>query len=276
MNANLKALIKTCQQLGFDYKLYHDTQNVVEVSIKNNSYLFVNWSTPLISNSLGRLCGDKYYFYTFFYECVNMPRTQSFLNPNCDYKYQHYCREKDLNEILATIGETFVYPLIVKRNRGSLGRNVFKVTNLSELVEAIAKIFDVNNKEFDYVALVQDYLHIKQEYRVIFVNGQLSFAYEKNIDEAKFQGNLSPLHWEGAKAILIEDEGFLEQVKQFCAPIFSKLMICFCGLDIAIDNNNQWWLIEANASPGFDHIIAHAGEDIVIKMYETMLDFLSQ
>lgn len=276
MNANLKALIKACQQLGFDYKLYHDTQNIVEVSIKNNSYLFVNWSTPLNSNSFDWLCRDKDYFYTVFNENISMPRTQAFLTPDCPEKYKQYLTQKDLWEILAVIGETFTYPLIVKKNRGSLGKNVFKVNNESELVEAIAKIFDVNNKEFDYIALAQDYLHIKKEYRVVFVNGQLSFAYEKNTDSAQFLGNISPLHWDGAKAILVEDQLLANQIKQFCAPIFTKMAIPFCGLDIAIDDQNKWWLIEANSSPGFDYIIANAGETPVIRMYETMLKFLSQ
>ncbi|MBC6420633.1 MAG: hypothetical protein GDA43_00905 [Hormoscilla sp. SP5CHS1] len=52
-------------------------------------------------------------------------------------------------------------------------------------------------------------------------------------------------------------------------------MIGFCGLDIAIDENSQWWLIEANSSPAFAHIVADGGEDKVIEMYEGILTLLS-
>ncbi len=165
--------------------------------------------------------------------------------------------------------------MIVKKNSGTTGTNVFKVNSKSELNEAIKAIFNINSKDFDQIAIAQDYLRIRTEHRAVYVNGELSFAYEKSIRGAKFQGNLSPLHWEGAKAILIEDGTLLAQIKQFCAPIFVKKMILFCGLDIAIDENNQWWLIEANSSPAFAHIVADGGEDKVIEMYEGILTLLS-
>ncbi len=43
MNTNLKALIKACQRMGVDYKVYHKSQNIVEVLGNHNSYLFINF-----------------------------------------------------------------------------------------------------------------------------------------------------------------------------------------------------------------------------------------
>ena len=275
MNTNLKALIKACQRRGLNYKIYHDSQNMVDVLYKQNSYLFINWKTPLNSESVARLCLDKDYFYTLYKDVIKMPRTKGFMKPDGNDKYAQYRKEKDPDQTLEAIEEAFPYPLILKKNRGSWGTNVFKVNNKSELAEAIKTIFNLKSKDFDYVALGQEYLRIKTECRAVYVNGELSFAYEKSISGAEFRGNLSPLHWEGAKAILIEDGTLLAQIKHFCAPIFAKKMIPFCGLDIAIDEDNQWWLIEANASPGFDRIIADGGEDKVIEMYEGILTFLS-
>lgn len=80
--------------------------------------------------------------------------------------------------------------MIVKRNSGTTGNNVFKVNSKSELKEAIETISNVNSKDFDRIAIAQDYLRIRTEYRAVYVNGELSFAYEKSIRGAKFQGNL--------------------------------------------------------------------------------------
>ncbi|MBC6479053.1 MAG: alpha-L-glutamate ligase [Hormoscilla sp. GM7CHS1pb] len=275
MNTNLKVLIKACQRMGVDYKIYHKDRNMVEVLGKNNSYLFINFTTPLHSHGVARLCEDKDYFYSFFKDVINMPRGRAFVNPHADPKYFQGQKEKTIAEILTSISKEFQYPLIVKRNSGTTGNNVFKVNSKSELKEAIEAIFNINSKDFDRIAIAQEYLRIRTEYRAVYVNGELSFAYEKSIRGAKFQGNLSPLHWEGAKALLIEDGRLLAQIKQFCAPIFVKKMIPFCGLDIAIDKNSQWWLIEANSSPAFAHIVADGGEDKVIEMYEGILTLLS-
>ncbi|MGK7903599.1 MAG: RimK family alpha-L-glutamate ligase [Hormoscilla sp.] len=275
MNTNLKALIKACKKMGVDYKIYHRYRTMVEVLGNERSYLFINWTTPLNSEAVAQLCKDKDYFYTFFKDVINMPRGQAFVNPHAAPKYIQEQKEKTLEEILTSIEKEFQYPLIVKRNSGTTGNNVFKVNRRSELHEAIETIFNIHSKDFDRVAIAQEYLHIKAEYRAVYVNGKLSLAYEKSIRGANFQGNLSPLHWEGAKAILIEDERLLAQIDKFCALIFAKKMIPFCGLDLAIDENKQWWLIEANSSPAFAHIVADGGEHKVIEMYEQMLTFLS-
>ena len=275
MNSNISALIKACDKTGCEYKIHHSGKRLIEVFIEKRSHLFVNTATPLNSHSVSNFCIDKDYFYTFLQDVINMPRTQSFINPNWKPQYAPPEREKNLQEILDAIEAAFPYPAIVKKNSGATGDSVFKVSDRAEAKAALQTIFDVNNKSYDKIALAQEYLHLKKEYRVVYLNGSLSFAYEKNIDEAVFQGNLSPLHWAGAKAILIEDNTLLAQIHKFCEPMFQKMMIPFCGLDVALDENDNWWLIEANSAPGFSKIVAHGGEHKVIAMYEQMLAFLS-
>ena len=63
---------------------------------------------------------------------------------------------------------------------------------------------------------------------------------------AVFKDNLSPLHWEGAKAKIVTSHDEIEKLKSFCAPIFDKLMIPFCGLDVVKNKAGEYWLIEAN------------------------------
>ncbi|NQY65118.1 MAG: hypothetical protein HRT38_15610 [Alteromonadaceae bacterium] len=66
----------------------------------------------------------------------------------------------------------------------------------------------------------------------------------------------------------------IQKLDDFCSPIFSKLMIPFCGLDVALDNTGEFWLIEANSSPGFDHIIEHEGDNYIVDLYQKILKSL--
>lgn len=275
MNSNLKLLTKACEELGVSYTSHHSSNNLLEIIVKGHPYIFANWSTPLNPQSIGQLCQDKDYFYRFFEGVMRMPKTKAFLNPSCHKRYHSYLKEEDICAIIHSVEESFSYPLITKRNRGSLGINVFKVEDRNELKSSFTEIFNINSKAFDYVGLAQEFIQIEKEYRAVFLNGDLSLCYEKHIEDANFTGNMSPLHWEGAKAIMVNDEALLEEIRLFCAPMFSKLNLVFCGLDVVLDAKGEWSLIEANSSPGFDHIISSNGKSEVLNLYKKILNYLS-
>lgn len=274
MNKNIKALTKACDNLGIPYQSHHKTNNLISVQLEGVPYAFVNWTTPLNSQSVMKLCQDKDYFYSFYKDVIHMPQTISFLNPYSDEKYAHYLDSATIFGIIEQVEAAFSYPLIVKKNRGSWGSNVFKADNRRALEKGLLDVFNVNSSSFDFVGLVQEFINIKIEYRVIFLNGEFRFAYEKSVERAEFKGNLSPLHWEGSQAKFVTDAADKEALIAFCAPLFAKLMIPFCGLDIAQDGQGKLWLIEANSSPGFDHIIKHEGDTLVVQLYEAILGHL--
>ncbi len=275
MNKNIEAIKLACEIEGIPHKVHHATGNLITVKIGENRYLFVNWTTPLNPQSIMQLCQDKDYFYSFYKNVIKMPVTSSFLNPYSTEKYQKYRKRKTVFEIIEAIESGHNYPLIVKRNRGSLGNNVFKVCSRRELEKSIIDIFNMNSASFDYVCLAQEFINIESEFRVLFLNGEYQFSYKKVLDDAQYTGNLSPLHWEGARAELITEAQLIEDLKVFCSSLFSKLLIPFCGLDIAIDKSGQFWLIEANSAPGFDRFIEHGGKNEVVQLYRNMLSILA-
>lgn len=134
----------------------------------------------------------------------------------------------------------------------------------------------MNSSSFDYIALAQEYIDIEKEYRAVFLDGNYQFAYEKIIDNAKFCDNLSPLHREGSRAEFVINKKEIEAIKNLCKPMFQKNMIPFCGIDIAKSKKGEYIVIEANSSPGFDHIIKHEGESEIVKLYENILKKLSR
>lgn len=271
MNRNIEALIAACDRLGLPTQSHHRTGNLISVVVNGRSYPFVNWTTPFNPQSVMKLCQDKDYFYTFYQDVVQMPQTVSFLNPYTDDKYAEYLSSNTIFGIVEQIETAFSYPLIVKKNRGSWGSNVFKVANRRELEKGLLDIFNMSSSRFDYIGLAQAFIDVAVEYRVVFLQGEYQFAYEKIEGDGEFAENLSPLHTEGSKAQYVTDEAIQKGLTNFCAPLFNKLMIPFCGLDIARDKQGELWLIEANSSPGFDHIIKHEGDERVVQLYETML-----
>jgi len=275
MIANIRCLIKACQELDIPFETFHTSKNVVLVAKK---HLFTNWSTPLISHSLARLFIDKDFTYTFcqqiLTDSIQMPFSKAYLTPHIEQDFQPELQFYSTDEIITDISKNFVFPLIVKRNSGTHGEGVYKVSSIDELSQPINNIFNENNKNWDYVALVQTYIEAKAEFRLIVFNNNLELTYLKDISQAKFEDNLSPLHWRDAKATLITEESLLNQFKTFITPLTSKGLLPYAGLDLILDKHNQFWLIEINGSPGFDLFTKNNGDDLIVTLYKKILKFL--
>ena len=276
MNSNIQSLIQACHSLDIRYEILHSDGNLVLVHAGNMPALFSNWTTPVNSQAVARLCEDKEYSYVALSKYMTMPRTIAFLDPQVAEQYQRYVRFNSTGAIVQEIADTFSYPFVLKRNRGSHGSNVFLVNDKQEAADKIETIFDKQSKEYDYVALVQEHITIAQEYRAVMFNGALMFAYLKSTSQAEYTGNLSPLHWSGAKAEQVSDPQMLSKIEQFAKPGLGKLGVRYAGIDIAEDADGQLWCIEINASPGFDKYIRDCGDTNVVALYIRILQWLSE
>ena len=98
--------------------------------------------------------------------------------------------------------------------------------------------------------------------------------YEKDKSDAKFAGNLSPLHWDGAKAKHITDSEIISEIKNFVRPVFEEIQINYAGFDIALDTNGEYWLIEINSSPNFEIFVRDNDRQIVVTMFKDILEIL--
>lgn len=276
MNDNIKALIAACEETQIQYQFFHPSKNLVLVKVNHKNFAFSNWSTPINNQSVSAICRDKSYFYSLFHDCIRMPRTLSFLDPYCKEKYSKYLECKTIYEIIDKIEENFQYPFILKKNQGTWGRNVFQVGHQKQLEQGILTIFNRHLPDSDYICIAQELVSIKNEFRVIFLDGKHQFSYQKKIENAEYSGNLSPLHWEGSKAELVTNSNLIQKISKFCQPMFDRFMISWCGLDIAEDYDGQLWLIEANSAPGFDRFIADEGNGEVVALYKRLLRILGE
>lgn len=271
---NIKLLLQACQNLNIGYEILHSDQNLVKVKLGKN-YYFCNYSTPLVDQSIFKILKDKDYTYSILHKKIITPKTLAFLSPFCDSKYQDYLKFKTIPDIGKEIERIFQFPVIVKRNSGSGGNYVFLCHNLEDIQNALTTIFNIDHKDYDYVAIAQEYILIQREYRAIFLNQKLILLYEKDISQATFTGNLSPLHWQGGQAKYINNPQIISKIETFCQPVFKELNLNYTGLDIAIDKDDQCWLIEANSHPNYDIFTRDNGEDLAVQVFEKMLTFLA-
>ncbi|MEH2415103.1 ATP-grasp domain-containing protein [Nostoc sp.] len=268
---NVSLLLQACENLNISYEIIHPAENLIKIKLNNKPHYFCNYSTPLINQAVAHLIKDKEYTYHVLKEKVKLPRTLGFLSPFCEIEYKLYLKFPTIQDIVLEIKNKFEIPVIVKRNSGARGHNVFLCHNLDEIETALNKIFNINLKNYDYVALAQEIIQIKFEYRAIFLNKELVLLYEKDISDAKFAGNLSPLHWDGAKAKYINDPQILSEIANVAKPVFEELDLDYAGLDIVLDRDNQYWLIEINSNPNFSIFTRDNGNEHVLKVFEKML-----
>ncbi len=268
---NVSLLLKACESLNISYEIIYPAENLIKIKLNNKNHYFCNYSTPLINQALAHLIKDKEYTYNVLNKKVKLPRTIGFLSPFCDTQYKIYLKFSSIKEIILEIKQNFETPVIVKRNSGSSGHNVFLCQNTDEIEAALQEIFNINDKKYDYVAIAQQFIDVKSEYRAVFLNKELVLLYEKDVTNATFIGNLSPLHWDGAKAKYINEPQILSEIANFAKPILEELDLDYGGLDIVLDRDNQYWLIEVNSHPNYTIFTRDNGEEPVLKIFEKML-----
>lgn len=129
--------------------------------------------------------------------------------------------------------ELFMYPLIVKPSKGHHGKNVFLVSNESELHIALEKI--------DEELMVQKYIQIENEYRVMVVQGKAIGVTKKNGDGVAKNASVG---------------GTFESAEREDIAVFAEKVALFqggvvYGVDIAETNDGTLYVIECNRAPEF-------------------------
>lgn len=130
------------------------------------------------------------------------------------------------------------FPLIGKPNRGSRGENVCLIRNLTEAILYIDTFF--SNEKYSHSALLlQSYIKVKKEYRVMILDGLCLGMVEKIVKEGQVVHNAAL----GGQFIAVNDE----EVIGFTLQHTSRKGIL--GADVIRDETGRLFLIEANRAP---------------------------
>jgi len=201
-----------------------------------------------------------------------MPKSASYIDPQGSKAYKEFVEFESYEEIKTDILSSFGVNCILKKNRGSQGRNVFICKTANDIQSAIERIYNKTSRQYDHVLLAQEYVTFKHEFRVLVFNRRILLIYEKDVSNAKFVGNVSPLHWEGAKAVIVKDNELSGRIDTFITPVYEKLDIQYGGFDIGMDDKGYFWLIEINTQPGYNLLVRDNGEEVLIDLYRQILN----
>ncbi|HEY9584412.1 MAG TPA: hypothetical protein VJI33_02435 [Candidatus Paceibacterota bacterium] len=241
-----RLLIEAAKRLGFPYKIFDENGNLVEVETKEGKLLFANYGTPFNTDSFSKIAKDKGFTNLILKEVIKMPKTVSFFDPNYNEGGELKSINNTLENITEEISKNFDFPMVIKPRSLSRGRNFSICNNRDEISAALKKVFE-KNQNYDYVALSQEYIKPKHEYRVVVFKNEIILVYTVKKE--------------------INDETTRKEVEAFIKPIFGVLEVGFAGLDIIEAENGQKYLLEINAEPGFANFVEKNGDEPIIEMY---------
>jgi len=264
-------MIEACKGLKLGYRFASDNEALLIIDIKDNPHMVLNAAIGLNSDAQLKLAADKFYSYQLLNQSVLMPKTLAFVDPMAFPPFNQYVTLRSFRAILNQIEKTFEYPLIVKRNSGSQGHNVFLCRNSGETLKAIRKIYTKKQLEYDHVLLGQQYIQAEREFRVISLYGKVRLIYLKDKSAANFVGNLSPLHWDKAVARRINDQSLRVKIQKLTDKLYRQFPIAYCGLDIIEDKLGKLWLIELNATPQFREFVRSNKSIWVVNIFKQAL-----
>jgi len=130
------------------------------------------------------------------------------------------------------------FPLIGKPNRGSRGENVCLLKNLAEAILYIDRFFS-HEKYARSALLLQSYIEVEKEYRVMVLDGGCLGMVEKIAAAGQIARNAA----RGGQFIAARDE----EVEAFTLRNTSRKGIL--GADVIRDTDGKLYLLEANRAP---------------------------
>lgn len=276
-STTIHLLQEICRARGIPTHLLDEGGFVLTISDQaGQSHLIIQNTFGLVSDGDAQLAKDKSFQAQFLQSANFQPYTRTYIDPQSPYAL---AQGLSLSAAKKDILQNFQLPIIMKKNSGSRGVHVFKVSRHQDILPTFHQIFNQQDKDYDHVAIVQPFLVARHEYRVIQFQGKLMFAYEKTFpkelkDEKVPLQLQSSLRWSERKADLITSVLLQERLQQFLDQFYQLWPLAYGGLDVLEDYTGQLWLVEVNTMPAFSYFIRDNGEEKVRQLLTTILEYL--
>jgi glutathione synthase/RimK-type ligase-like ATP-grasp enzyme len=244
MHQNIKILREALASIRISYGVIEGFPDALMVG----GYSFVRATTPFNDESIASLCKDKDAVHKLLRGAVPMPLTKSFLDPQG--RHPELAAAKSIEDIMRNSSE-FIYPRIIKMNQGEKGRNVFMARNEDDARAAFETIFNKESKYYDYIALVQEYIEPKKEWRVLVSAGRPVLCYDRVSKQ-------------------ISKDTDSSRILELSNAILKRIPLFWGSVDFIESKNGSLYFLEINSRPEFDEENPLPLPELV-KIYESAL-----
>lgn len=163
-----------------------------------------------------------------------------------------------INETKAFL-KTLNYPIIMKFPEGTHGKGVI----FSESYASASSMADALNV-FDQPLLIQDYINIKSDIRVIVAGNKIAGAMRRTAAGDDVRANA---HMGGSA----EPYVVTTQIKNMCLEAAEKINAKICAIDI-IESDYGPLILEVNTSPGLQKITEVTKKNIAKEIAQYLFD----
>lgn len=211
----------------FDYVIYLDKDRYVAEMLERSGHRLFNSSKSIV------LCDDKMLTHIALSNAgIKMPTT---ISSTLCY------RDNGNRDYLKDVEKTLGFPLIVKENYGSLGRQVYLIKNSAELKEIEDKLIHIPHIFQEFISSSKG-----KDYRIIVI-GHKVVAYMKRENKNSYLSNLAT----GGSASVVElPQSFLD----VAVKASEILGLDYCGVDILEGEHGEPIVSEVNSNAFYEGI----------------------
>ena len=266
---SLRCFEIACRQLGVGYEAVSADGNVIRVERGGKPLYFLRNKHPFNDYVSGKLAEDKGYQYEVFDRAnITVPRTMTVFNPLADRRFDRYKTHASVADIVRDVVQHMSFPVVVKRNHGSMARGVYLETNAEDLHARLQDLC-AESSLFDNVLLIQAYVE-GPEYRIVGSEDALLLAYQKQNDSDIEGEDINPLHRAGGRAVAVVDEELLEDFRALTQALNRVLDLGFYAVDL-IASSNGLFVLEVNPNPICHFYNADNGRGDFVQIYRYLI-----
>lgn len=211
----------------YDFVVYLDKDRYIAQMLEKAGYCLFNSSKAI------ELCDDKMLTHIVLSNNnIKMPLTIS--SPLC---FNDDGNRNFINEVENKLS----FPMIIKENYGSLGRQVYLINNHEELVNMSEKLIHVNHIYQQFISSSKG-----KDYRIIVINHKV-VAYMKRENRYSYLSNLAS---GGLSYVIKLPQSYLDMA----VKVSKILKLDYCGVDILEGNQGEPILSEVNSNAFFEGI----------------------
>ncbi len=254
-----------------------DNYLVLITDISNNkTFNIIGYTFPLNNATSSEICRDKV-------ACSDLLMKHNI--PCVPGKLFAISETHNLMEYCLSLG----FPIVIKNNKGTCGKNVFLISNIDEL----NKFISVKDNLYFAQICVNKFVDIVDEYRVVILNGASLLCYSKirpyvigdgesTVGELVLKKNIEIidtiiplnkipqnnekvfLNWKhnlccGAQPNIINDVD--PKLLDIACRTVEALNMNFCSVDVVKDKNNDLRVLEVNSGVMLEYV-SHYHNDV--------------